>query len=157
MIYIASGWWKPGHLDAIDHLTEHFRENNLEYYSPKDHNLLPENSTREQQEAVFLKNVEMIRRCEIMFARIDDYDPGTIWEMGAAYQCSLVDHWLGDQALPNCKIVAWSLVPNRELNMMLAVGCDGFINGWPDIYQFFQNGWIDWEVLKRWNQKPIVK
>lgn len=35
--------------------------------------------------AVFLDNVTYAETCRLMLAHTDDFDPGTMWEMGAAY------------------------------------------------------------------------
>lgn len=77
----------------------------------------------------------------MVIARIDDWDPGTVWEMGFAFSYGK-------------PTIAWSLVPGRKLNLMLSESCEGFINGMGDMKRFFlPDGKINSEVALSWQQE----
>ena len=109
-------------------------------YAPRLACLLPQPSTAPQREACFHADIKMASASDLMLARIDDFDPGTIWEMGYGYA----------HGLP---VVAYSVVPERGLNLMLAQGCIGFINGWDAITEFLADKHMPgfgMHVLKDW-------
>lgn len=86
--------------------------------------LKPDASIEERNE-IFTSNVEAIQTAGFMLAVIDDFDPGTIWEMGYAYADEL-------------PILAYSDVPGRGLNVMLAGGSTlGFVNGRDNLRAIF--------------------
>jgi len=141
MIYLASGWWRPGHLADLLQLEGYLKERRYAFFSPRLEGECKPDADKATRSQIFQENLAAIRRCNLIFARIDDYDPGTIWEMGFGH-CLKKD------------TVAWSLVEGRGLNLMLAEGCNGFVNGWKNIKQFFSNAPnYDWRSISEWRAK----
>ena len=68
-----------------------------------------------------------------MLARIDDFDTGTIWEMGYA------------AALGKPVVAYTTYESGRGLNLMLAKGCVGFVQGLNRLHSF----------LKGEHKKPV--
>lgn len=136
MIYVASGWFKPGHLEELEKLETILRVKHMKFFSPRLKSNCPPDADKSIRRNTFFGNVKAINACGLVFARVDDYDPGTVWEMGYAYG--------------RAPIVAWSLVPDRKLNLMLAEACDGFVNGWVQILDFFNDGQFDLKVAQQW-------
>ena len=77
---------------------------------------------------------------DIILARIDDFDPGTIWEIGFAYGRRLLEASPGLAVVhfPHPRVYAYTTVPTRGLNLMLAQSVDGFLKGLPSVYKFLQ-------------------
>jgi len=143
-VYLASGWWLPGHLEALQRLEEELTQKKHPFFSPRlVEPQLTKDSTPQERQDVFERNLQELRSARLVFARIDDYDPGTIWEMAYAY----AHHRF---------VVAWSLVPGRSLNLMLSESCRGFLNGWKQIGQFFlPESKLNREVAQQWQQSVV--
>lgn len=95
-------------------------------YSPRNDGLvLKTTATDQERSQVFAENVRAILAARFVLAVIDDFDPGVIFEVGFAY----------GQGVP---ILAYSDVPGRGLNVMLAGAADlGFVNGRPELAALF--------------------
>lgn len=117
MIYLASPFFNPQQDQVVEDLKRSMGRFNLEYYSPKDQFRVNfKIDPPEKLEQCFQANIKAIRDADLILAVIDDFDPGTIWEMG--------------YASANKKIIlAYSNVPGRGLNLMLSQSCKGFCNG----------------------------
>lgn len=88
MIYIASPFFNEEQLLLVQAVEAVLDFNNMPYYSPRSEGVLM-NMTPEQKKArmkyIFEKNVEMLNHCDKIVAIIDNYDTGTVWEIGYAY------------------------------------------------------------------------
>lgn len=67
----------------------------------------------------------------MMLACIDDFDAGTMWEMGYFYMLAQAS------GPPKNRILAFS-TQQHGLNIMLAQSCDGFLASLTDIERFFK-------------------
>lgn len=95
-------------------------------FSPRLECFCPPNATKEQQDATFNMNVEHVKKAPLVIARIDDFDTGTIWEMGLAFAYGT-------------PVVAYTTMPEgRGLNLMLARGCVGFLQGLGKVHEFLK-------------------
>jgi nucleoside deoxyribosyltransferase len=139
-VYLASGWWLPGHKEALEQLEALLGKRAYEYFSPRLESQLEKNSPFKQRQEVFQRNLDAIHEASLVFARIDDYDPGTVWEMGFAFAV-------------HTPVVAWSLVEGRGLNLMLSESCEGFLNGWFQIQEFFSETGFRMEVAEKWKNE----
>jgi len=117
MIYLASPFFNPQQDQVVEDLKRSMGRFSLEYYSPKDQFRVNfKTDPPEKLEQCFQANIKAIREADLILAVIDDFDPGTVWEMGYAFA--------------NKKpILAFSAVPGRGLNLMLSQSCVGFCNG----------------------------
>jgi len=116
-MYLAAGFFNESQAILCSFI-ERFETDWLPIYSPRNDGfvLMPEASDSEREE-IFTGNVLAIEHCAFMLAVIDDFDTGVVWEMGYAFAFGT-------------PVLAYSDVPGRGLNVMLAGGCAlGFING----------------------------
>lgn len=118
----------------------------LDFYSPRLTNLCPPDAPMEEKEKAFHNNINELEhdRCDFILARIDDFDAGTMWEMGYAY-CA---------AQP---VYAFTTVAGRGLNLMLAQSCDGFLQELPSVFKFLQEvaSKHDFSEAKKWQASII--
>ena len=114
MIYIAAPFFNEEQVEFVDAIEQCLELNGLEYYSPRSEGVLM-NMTPEEKKArmkyIFDKNVEMLDKCDIVLAVIDNYDTGTVWEIGYAYAkgkkiITITDHYYGVNVMINECIVA---------------------------------------------------
>lgn len=91
----------------------------IRVFDPRKH---PQLDTGATPQEVYNNNVEALDTCDLILACIDDFDPGTIWEMGYG-------HAMGTP------IIAYSLVPGRGLNLMLRESVIGFLSGLEQLKQ----------------------
>jgi nucleoside deoxyribosyltransferase len=113
--------------------------------SPRNICLLPQPCTPWQQRATFDTNLQCISQAGVVLARIDDFDPGTIWEVGYAYA-------LGQP------VVAFTTVPDRGLNVMLAQSCVGIIQGMEKVHRFLRAEAMpgfDWSAVTVWQGEVV--
>ncbi len=114
-VYIAAPFFSPvqaATVLALENLL--VRGDGIAYYSPRDEGMLKDMTETERKERmtyIFERNKEMINWCTHVLAVIDDYDTGTVWEMG--YACALgkkivtfTDHYYDINVMLNESIVA---------------------------------------------------
>lgn len=88
MIYIASPFFNEEQLLLVEAIEAVLDFNNIAYYSPRSEGVLMDMTPEQKKERmkyIFNKNVEMLDYCNTVVAVIDDYDTGTVWEIGYAY------------------------------------------------------------------------
>lgn len=138
--YLAGPFFNEKQIALIKYL-EGLGSEMLPIYSPMtDGFVLKPDATNEEREQIFKANTDAIDEAYFVLAVIDDFDPGTIWEMGYAF----------GTAVP---ILAYSDVPGRGLNVMLAGSTElGFVNGAAEITMIFAQlaqGRDIWEMVPR--------
>ena len=151
--YLAAPFFSNEQLGVVNHVEDMSDQLGHECFSPRTQTFCPPDATIEQRKASFEANVRGIINTDFVLARIDDFDPGTIWELGYAYR---VAEEKRDGAVHPLKIYAFTTVPGRGLNLMLAQGVDGFIQGLDGVQRFLegmQTG--DDSEAKKWMQRII--
>lgn len=121
MIYLASPFFNEAQVNVIENLKGIMEDLKLSYYSPKDEMRLDfKKDPPEKIKQCFDANCNSVKTSELILAVIDDFDPGTVWEIGYGYSFKK-------------SVIAYSNVPGRGLNLMLAQSCERFCNGLPEI------------------------
>lgn len=126
-IYLAGPFFTTAQLATAVVAEEACNAAGVDAFSPRLKCCCPPNASMAQRKASFDMNTEAIKQCDLVLACIDDFDAGTMWEMGFAF------------ALKK-PVYAYTLVPGRGLNLMLAQSCAGFINGVPQLTKFLSKG-----------------
>lgn len=123
--YLAGPFFNEEQVELIQFI-EGLASDRQPIFSPmSDGFVLKPDASMEDRNEIFQSNVDAIQTAGFMLVVIDDFDPGTIWEMGFAYA----------DGLP---ILAYSDVPGRGLNVMLAGAAKlGFINGRANLKAIF--------------------
>jgi len=104
MIYLAGPFFSKEQLEVQKAVEAICESSGHDYYSPRLNITLGPNSTAKEQRAANSDNIAAIRGSSMILARVDDYDPGTVWEAGYSRGASL--------AKP---IVWYSVVKKRRL------------------------------------------
>lgn len=87
-IYLAAPFFNKSQLDFVKALEKAFEENNINYFSPRSEGTLKDMTLEEkakEMRKIFESNITHINNCDIMVAVIDDWDTGTVFEIGFAY------------------------------------------------------------------------
>jgi nucleoside 2-deoxyribosyltransferase len=88
MIYIAGGFFNDEQLAAVKAIEDGCEEMGLDYFSPRLEGVTLKNlSPKEREDAsteVYEMNIRGICDSDCMVAIIDNYDPGTVFEIGYA-------------------------------------------------------------------------
>lgn len=134
-LYLAGPFFTPEQ-KIVSELVESLSERaGLDFFSPRLRCFCPPGADLTQRNLTFSTNIEAIEQCDLVLACIDDFDPGTMWEIGYAY------------ALKK-PVIAYSMVPGRGLNLMLAQSCKGFINGEERLSRFLgRTGMVEWDEV----------
>ena len=138
-VYIAGPFFNPEQIDVTERIEAMLGRLGCNIFSPRVECFCPPTATVEQRVKSFQGNCNGIRSADIVLARIDDFDPGTIWELGYGYGLRRAfesNPNLGELASP--KLYAYTTVPSRGLNLMLAQSVDGFLQGLPSVWKFLQ-------------------
>jgi len=85
----------------------------MTFYSPRSEGILKDMNSKERAERmkyIFDKNIEMLNWCNYVVAFIDDYDTGTVFEMGYAFSAgkkivTYTDNYYGINVMLNECIV----------------------------------------------------
>lgn len=153
--YLAGPFFNPEQVRVLEAVEQTARRHGLEFFSPRLECLCPPGAPIEQRQKTFDMNCSGIIKCDFILARIDDFDPGTMWELGFAFAIRLSSESVKNTAQP--KIYCYTTVEGRGLNLMLAQSSDGFIQGLTSLEMFLQdmqNGRGDREA-KKW-KKDII-
>ena len=116
-MYLASGFFNKRQIELCEFI-ERQGVDFFEIFSPRnDGFVLKPDASLEERSMIFDSNEMAIKQAAWMLAVIDDFDTGVIWEMGFAYAVGT-------------PILAYTDVPGRGLNVMLANACTlGFVVG----------------------------
>lgn len=125
MIYIAGPFFNDYQTSIIEKIKKTLEDLGIEYFSPKDKNknvekLPDEKIGKEFRQKIFIDNCMGMKDCNAAIAVIDDFDKGTIWEMGYLYA-------IGKPT------IAFTDFPDRGLNIMLQESVVGFAKGFDDL------------------------
>lgn len=142
--YLAGPFFNSEQRSVMEKIERFCKEIEMSLFSPSLENLCPPNATPEQQQKAFRANHDNVLTCDFVLARIDDFDPGTMWEMGFSYAV-------------RTPVYAFTTIAGRGLNLMLAQSCAGFLQELPTVFKFLkkvhENN--DYSEAKPWS-KPIV-
>jgi nucleoside 2-deoxyribosyltransferase len=129
-VYLAGPFFNEEQTKVVEDIKEILDYLKINYFSPKDVLKYAKTDPPEVATKCYKGNVRALCGCDLMIALIDDYDSGTMFEMG--YFTAL-----------NKPVVAYSNHPDRRLNIMLSQSCVSFANNLSDlgeILQSMQNG-----------------
>lgn len=118
IVYLASPWFNSKQKEVMDKVRNILIDMKFNIFAPFYDGvvLTKDNDSPEMRQKVFDIDIGSIDNCKLVVAVIDDFDPGTIFEMG--YACK-----------GKVPIIAYSDVSGRGLNVMLQQACIGFANG----------------------------
>ena len=143
-VYLAGPFFNQEQIEVQDRVEKLAEKAKLDYFSPRLRCLCAPDASFAQRKYTFDMNVNAIELADLVIARIDDFDPGTMWEIGYAYRSKR-------------PVYAYTTVPGRGLNLMLAQSCKGFLCGFDEIEKFMgKDGWVDWEAAKRIHNGEII-
>jgi len=137
--YLAAPFFNPEQVKVQQRIEMLCLKNNRTFFSPRLECLCPPHADLAQRERAFRLNIEHIESCKAILARIDDFDPGTIWELGYAFAKST-------------PAFAFTVVPNRGLNLMLAQSGLRLLCGWENIEAFIAG---DFKVAEFWKEEIV--
>jgi len=114
-IYLASGWATKDQRKSLQDAKEVLTKLNISNYANYYDGIKPEKESPPQRWGMaFRMTLGELHYCRAMVAIIDDFDPVTMWQMGYFYPKP---------------VVAYTSMPNRGLNIMLAESVHAFANG----------------------------
>lgn len=140
-VYLASGWFNQKQKEAMDKVRSIILSfDSIKLYSPFYDGKVLNSSTDsyELRKWVYDDNVRHVITSDLIIAIIDDFEPGTVFEIGSAAAINwLICNGFKINAYSpvvtykeiNPKILAYSDVPGRGLNVMLQQSVWGFSNG----------------------------
>jgi len=154
-VYLAAPWFTPRQKEIMTKVRNVLLEvENIEIYAPFYDGVVlnKDNDSPEVRQQVYDANIDSIVGKDLVCAIIDDFDPGTLFEMGFSAglrwdveeQAAMwrdIHQYLLDRKRPMTipwtdatnleypKIIAYSDVAGRGLNVMLRQAVWGFANG----------------------------
>jgi len=87
-VYIASPFFDDEQLELVKLIENMLTVNKIDFFSPRSEGILNDMSIEEKEKSlkkIFQSNVDNIDNCTMVIAVIDDWDTGTVWELGYAY------------------------------------------------------------------------
>lgn len=138
-VYLAGPFFNPEQKAVMAGIEQRCSDNDIEYFSPRWECLCPPDAPEVQRRNAYQMNVDHIESAKFIIARIDDFDPGTIWEMGYAAKAKV-------------RTYAFTTVDGRGLNLMLAMSGVKLIQGWEKLDAFLAG---DDEAAIVWRKEII--
>jgi len=84
-VYIAAPFFSESQLETVKKIETLLTDYDIEFFSPRSEGTLKDMAPDERKAAmsgIFESNIKHMDWCTHSIAVIDDYDTGTIWEMG---------------------------------------------------------------------------
>jgi nucleoside 2-deoxyribosyltransferase len=143
-VYLAGPFFNSEQKRVMGEIESHCLKIGMSFFSPRLNCICPPDATEEVRCNVFRENCGGVYESLFVLARIDDFDPGTVWEMGLAYGV-------------NIPVYAYTTVKGRGLNLMLAQGCEGFLIGLESVKKFLSEVHDEnlYTEATRWKNKII--
>lgn len=136
-VYIAAPFFKDIQLNAVKMIEFTLKNEGIEFYSPRSEGILQDMTVKQKAERMaylFQQNIRNLNWCTHVVAVIDNYDTGTVWEMGYAYASNkkivtYSDNYYGINVMLNESIVVHcikirELVPGLHGKIFNAKGSD---------------------------------
>jgi len=123
-VYIAAPFFNPEQLKVVKDIEDMLDSCGVTYFSPRSEGTLIEMTDEERKVHMgnmFRSNVDHMDWCSHCIAVIDNYDTGTVWEMGYLYAT-------------HKKIVTYS-ANYHGINVMLNESIEGHCVHMMDLYQ----------------------
>lgn len=86
-VYIAGPFFNDKQKELIQRIEYTLEEYGMQYFSPRSEGVLVEMTPEEkekQMEIIYNSNIQHMKDCKCMIAVIDDWDTGTVFEIGYA-------------------------------------------------------------------------
>jgi len=117
-LYLASPWFNENQKKTMDKIYNILLFEKFDVFAPFYNGLVvnKNNDSLETRKKAFDINVCSIDDCSLVVAVIDDWDSGTMFEIGYAYKSGI-------------PVLGYSDVNGRGLNLMLQMAVWGFANG----------------------------
>jgi nucleoside 2-deoxyribosyltransferase len=133
-VYLAGPFFTAAELDTILQIEMLLTRLGIDHFSPRRDQpqfkpTAPMAEKRAMAKRIFNTNIDQLGACEKVLACIDDFDPGTIFEIGVAWG-------LGVEGI-SPTIIAFT-TQGHGLNLMLSEACDGFLSGLDQIEEYFK-------------------
>ena len=87
LVYIAAPFFKPAQMELVRRIEDFLDECGIQFFSPRTSGTLIDMTEEERvvaKTAIYDLNIEKIIESDLMIAVIDDFDTGTVFEMGYA-------------------------------------------------------------------------
>ncbi len=84
-VYIASPFFSPQQLGVVEKIEQELEDRSIDYFSPRKEGILRSMTPGERAHAlkrVYDKNIVELEVADILLAVTDNFDPGTIFEIG---------------------------------------------------------------------------
>jgi nucleoside 2-deoxyribosyltransferase len=118
-VYIAAPFFNKFQIDIVDTIVDCLREDNVEFFSPKDECLYKEGDNVLD---ILNQNLSAIKQSNAIIVVTDFKDVGTMFEAGYAYSIGvpILYIWLGH-------------TPDLKFNLMLSASAAAVINNFEDL------------------------
>lgn len=132
VVYLASGWFNDQQMECMTRLYNFLLDCSFTVHSPYYSGIVvnKDNDSPEIRDMAYEWNLDAIQKSTIVLAVVDDWDPGTVFEMGYAVG---MQEWDELNGLPD--IISYSDVTGRGLNLMLQKASYAFANGMDELYE----------------------
>jgi nucleoside 2-deoxyribosyltransferase len=134
--YLASPWFNSQQMRVMNKVRDIIlKYEDIKLFAPYYDGIVldKKNDSIEMRQKVFDIDIGAIAYSDLVVTIIDDFDPGSIFEMGAAgiicwmFDKGLIEYDIHTRNIP--RIIAYSDVSGRGLNVMLQQSIWGFANG----------------------------
>ena len=134
-IFVSGPFFNSEQNAVIGKIEQLLFSKGIQFYSPRLAVKLEKNSSVLEQDKAFQWDTICLDLADWAIAVIDDWDAGTMWEIGYCHP----------KGNAKKRVIAYSDVPDRRLNVMLARSCYAFVNGIQEL-----EDWLTNKMPKEW-------
>lgn len=127
-VYIAAPFFNRKQVEMVMAIEEQLELFGIKYFSPRNDGILLEMSAaerNEKMEAIYKSNIRNLNACNFLIAVIDDYDTGTVFELG--YFAALLEE--------REQTVVTITGNDYDLNVMLRFATDCHVKGINELHE----------------------
>jgi nucleoside 2-deoxyribosyltransferase len=117
-VYLAAPFFNLEQVAVLETLEALLTEIGVPFWSPRLECML--NAEKTNAKECFDTDLRGISLCSVALMRVDDFDPGTMWEWGYCWSQGKM-------------ILGYTTHDDRGLNVMLSVTSAGFLHGFNEI------------------------
>jgi len=154
-VYIASPFFNQTQLNMVDKIERTLDQYGVKYFSPRLEGVITKMTPEEKEKhikKIYQSNIQNMQTCNMMIAVIDDYDTGTVFELG--YFNSIKD------LIETGRRIVTITGNDYDLNVMLKFGVDCHlkeVENLSNLVQGMRSYGLEDHVFEHWDSKPEVK
>jgi len=140
-VYIAAPFFNPAQMIMVTEIEIILKNHGIKYFSPRSEGVIKQMTSTEKavhMKAMYESNLKHMMEANFMIAVIDDYDTGTVFELGYFTRLREVTAYGRKEAPFYDRAIVTITGKDYNLNVMLKFGTDCHLRGVDKLEKLFK-------------------